>query len=407
MEVDPARRLELTFTWDTSNITIPPSAPIVYHWEVVDSSGNRASSQEELVFYDDIRYEWNILEDENIAVWWHDRPISFGGRVFEIAQEAFVRQQEMFRADPEHQMRIIVYNDFDEFAEWHSYVSEFTGGQAFPTMGVTTQIVSAYSSVEIWLNDVVPHEISHLYFYQATNHPFVDPPAWLNEGMAQLNEFSRDSEAIAFAKRAIARGDLIPLWALSGSFGYQEDDVRLAYAEALSAAVFIDDRFGNERIAKLLAAYKSGLSNDEALVEGLGVTLVELQREWLAWMGVDPDMYPTPTAIATIAWPTPPIYTTPTRNPTKTATPDAVSTPVANVSPSPSPSVEATATLAIAEIATPEPSSPATATQTDNDSLPDEDPEQEKGGFAFCGSFALPLMIAAFLSFRSRTAANS
>ncbi|MGB3715948.1 MAG: hypothetical protein WA996_16095, partial [Candidatus Promineifilaceae bacterium] len=98
VEVEPASRVELTFTWDTSELTTPPSAPIVFHWEVVDSNGNRASSQEELVFYDDVRFKWLILEDENIAVWWHDRPISFGGRVFEIAQEAFLQQQEMFRA---------------------------------------------------------------------------------------------------------------------------------------------------------------------------------------------------------------------------------------------------------------------------------------------------------------------
>jgi hypothetical protein len=407
VELDPASRLDLAFTWDTSDITFPPSAPIVYHWEVLDSSGNRASSEEELVFYDDVRYEWRILQDENIAVWWHDRPISFGGRVFEIAQQALKQQQEMYRADPENQMKIIVYNDFDEFAEWHSYVSEFTGGQAFPTIGVTTQIVSAYNSVESWLNDVIPHEISHLYFYQATNHPFVDPPAWLNEGMAQLNQFSRDSDAIDFAERVIAGGDLLPLWSLTGSFGFQEEDVRLAYAEALSVAVFIEERYGSDGISKLLAAYKSGLSNDEALVVGLGDTLIELQREWLAWMGVDPDMYPTPTAMATLAWPTPPIYTTPTRKPTKTATPNAVITVVAGVSPSPSPSKEATGTLAIAEITTPEPSSPAPVNQADNDSFQIEDPEQDKGGSAFCGSIVLPFMIAAFFYSRSRKAPKS
>ncbi len=407
VEVDPASRVELSFTWDTSDLTTPPSAPIVYHWEVVDSSGNRASSQEELVFYDDVRYEWNVLEDENIAVWWHDRPISFGGQVFEIAQEAFVRQQEMFRVDPEYQMRIIVYNDFDEFAEWHSYVSEFTGGQAFPTIGVTTQIVSAYNSIERWLNDVIPHEISHLYFYQATKHPLVDPPAWLNEGIAQLNEFSRDSDAIDFAQRAIAGGDLLPLWSLSGSFGYQEADVRLAYAESLSAAAFINERYGNDGISKLLAAYKSGISEDEALVAGLGVTLIELQREWLAWMGVDPDMYPTPTAIATVAWPTPPTYTTPTRNPTKTATPVTENTPIANVSPSPSSFMEETETSAVVELATTASSSLPTAPHTDNNSLQGEDSGQEQGGSALCGSIALLLVIVAFFSFRSRISAKS
>ena len=405
VEIDPSDRVELSYTWDTSNITIPPSSPIVYHWEVVDSSGNRISTPEELIFYDDIRYEWSILEDENIAVWWHDRPISFGGKVFEIAQEAFTRQQLMFRAEPEYQIKIIVYNDYEEFAEWHSYISEFVGGQAFPSIGVTTQIVSAYNSVETWLTDVIPHEISHLYFYQATDHPFVDPPAWLNEGLAQLNEFSLNTAALDYAERVIRRGDLFPLWALSGSFGRDEDDVRLAYAESLSAALFLKEQYGSDGISKLLAAYKSGLSDDEALKKGLGLTINELQREWLAWMGVDPDMYPTPTATAALIWPTAPSYTYPTKNP-PTTTPEAENTPVRQASTTPSPTMEATEIPVIVEVATQIPSIPAQTTQTAGDDLQNEDSEEDGGGFGFCGSIAFPIMLAAFFSIRALVPAH-
>jgi hypothetical protein len=401
VEIEPANQVELSYTWDTNDITIPPSTPIVYHWEVVDTLGNRSSSEEETIYYDDVRYAWNILENENIAVWWHDRSSSFGDDVFEIAQEAFNEQQKMFRSDPEYQIRIITYNSFEEFAEWHSFVSEFTGGQAFPSIGVTTQIVSAYSSVDRWLSDVVPHEISHLYFYQATYHPSTNPPAWLNEGLAQLNQSAVDTRAIELAQSEIAWGNLLPLWSLSGSFGYDETDVLLAYAESLSAAVFISERYGNEGISKLLAAYKSGLSDDAALVKGLGVTLFELQREWLAWMGVDPDMYPTPTAEPTIAWPTPPSYSTATRlAPTRTATSEPVSTH--GITTPPAPSAEKTIEQTIVEIPVTSPPDPREATPEISESPPVENPAEGQGGSPICGLAAIPLLLAAFATFKLR-----
>ena len=200
VEVDPANRVLLSYTWDTSNRTIPPSTPIVYHWEVMDSAGNRAATPEEIFYFDDTRFDWQILENENIAVWWHHRTESFGERVFEIAQKAIQQQRVMFGADPEQQIKVIIYNDFDEFEEWHSFIGEWVGGQAFPSIGVTTQIVSAYSSIDRWLNDVIPHEISHLYFFQSTDHAYVVPPAWLNEGIAQINEFPPNSLSVEFAE---------------------------------------------------------------------------------------------------------------------------------------------------------------------------------------------------------------
>jgi hypothetical protein len=406
VDVEPAGRVELSFLWDTSNNTTPPSAPIVYRWEVTDSNGNKFSSPEELVYYDDVRFDWQILENENIAVWWHDRPLSFGEGVFQIAQEAFEEQRELFQTLPEYQIRIIVYNNFEEFAEWHSYVSEFTGGQAFPSMAVTTQIVSAYNSVDLWLTDVIPHEISHLYFHQATYHPFVEVPAWLNEGIAQLNEFTLQTSAIEYAEIAIQNGDLLPLWSLSGSFGYREDQVRLAYAESLSVAAFINERYGSDGISKLMASYKSGLSGDEALVNGLGVTLIELQDEWLEWMGVDPALYPAPTAFPTVAWPTPPTWTTPTRLATHTPVPPATNTPA----PSATGMVEATGP----KTSTPEDTSISDLAESENIVLTPSaagDPatpgaggtdttDARTGGLAICGFYAFPLLLAAFLSYR-------
>jgi hypothetical protein len=344
LSLDPAKKVSLSFTWDTSNITVPPSTPVYYFWEVTDSSGNMVRSEKALVYYDDIRFDWQIEEDENIAVWWHDRPLEFGNRVFAIAQRAFSEQYVLFQADLDFQIRIIIYNEFDEFAAWHSFINEFIGGQAFPGLGITTQIVSAYSSEEVWLNDVIPHEISHLYLFQASYHPLADIPAWLNEGVAQYNEFTSNDFALSHAQDAIEGGQLLPLWSLSGSFGNDEDDVRLAYAESLSAVIFLVEAYGEHGLANLLAAYKSGLSGDKALQSTFGRTLIEFQQDWLAWLGIPDDMYPTPTPRPTLSIPTAPSMMVPptklsadhSTSPTPTLQSTAV-TPTTPSSPTPTP----------------------------------------------------------------------
>jgi hypothetical protein len=295
---------------------------------VSDTAGNRGRSEETLVRYDDSRYEWRVLEDEHIAVWWHDRPDAFGQRVYDIAQRAFTKQQALFGVAPDHQIRILIYNDFDEFAGWHSHLDEFVGGQAFPNLGITTQIVSAYASEERWLNDVIPHEISHLYLYQASYNPLSSVPAWLNEGLAQYNEFSDDdSGVLRSTQERISAGGLLPLWSLSGSFGYDEDQFRFAYDEAYSAVTYMVEAYGEEGLISLLTAYREGLNLDEAFVAAFSRNLDEFELDWLSWLGIPLELYPTRTPKPELVWPTaPPMAVTPTRRATDTPEPSPVAT---------------------------------------------------------------------------------
>ncbi|MDH5508421.1 MAG: peptidase MA family metallohydrolase [Anaerolineae bacterium] len=311
VEFEPGAKVELSFTYITRKITIPPSSLINYYWEASDSAGNLLRSEEYQVFYDDLRFDWNILEDENLAVWWHDRPQDFGETVYTIAQQAFAEQHDVFQAELDFQIRIIIYNNFDEFATWHTYVDEFVGGEAYSDDGLTVQIVPESTSYEHWLNDVIPHEISHLYFYQVTYNPMVEVPHWLNEGVAQYNENTDNSESLRNAKVVIGNGGLIPLWSLTGGFGYDETKFRFAYDEAISATVYIVETYGEEGLAKLMAAYKNGKSGDAAFEHAFGRNILEFQEDWLVWMGVSPSMYPTPTAQPALVWPTAPSYSTP------------------------------------------------------------------------------------------------
>ena len=329
-EFDPADRVNLSYVWDTSAGTVPGAA-VIYYWEVTDAAGNVARSDEQLVRYEDTRFDWHVQENEAIAVWWHDRPDSFGRRVFEIASEAVAVQHDLYQADLDFQIRILIYNDFEEFAAWNGVVSEFVGGQAFVNQGVTAQIVSAYGSQEQWLNNVVPHEVSHLYFAQVTFNRRSTPPTWLDEGVAQFNEFGNQRGALRQTEQAAEQGDLLSLSKLEHGFGFSnEARTRLAYAEAVSAVTYLVETYGEDGLAALLAAYKDGQTTAEAFVSALGLTPGEFEAGWSVWLGLEPGAYVTPTP-----WPLPTFRPSPT--------PFGVGTAVATPAPS-SPATSATAT---------------------------------------------------------------
>lgn len=384
IEMEPGNQVELSYTWDTSAGTIPGAA-VIYYWEVMDAAGNQVQSPEQMVRYEDTRYDWQILENEDIAVWWHDRQASFGEDVFEIAAEAVEKQRELFQADLDFQMRIIIYNDFAEFAEWNGVVSEFIGGQAFPDQGITAQIVSAYGSQSSWLNDVVPHEISHLYFEQVTFHRRSNPPTWLNEGVAQYNEFGSQRGALRDVETAAHQGDLIPLSSLEVGFGYfNEARARLAYAEAVSAVTYLVEAYGEAGLAALLAAYRAGLVTGEAFPAALGVTPGEFEAGWTVWLGLEAGEFVTNTP-----WPLPTFPPSPTPFVMGTNVPTTI-VPTTAVPATPEPTKPATAT-AVAQLQ-PTPEHTAVATVSPMPTGPSQFPFAENQVFlAAMGGCALLL----------------
>ncbi len=294
--VEPDYALDLRFDL-TALGSNPPGITVTSFWEVTLADGSQSSSLEVISVYDDPYYDWETLEDEQIAVRWHDRPQALGEQVFDIARMAVKSQSELFGAKLDDQMRIVIYNSYEEFTAWNQKAGKNIGGQAFPELGITVQIVPDTASQNWWLYEVVPHEISHLYFYQVTHHPGSEPPLWLNEGVAQYNEFIEHGQELSETEEIIWNGDLTPLDDLSVYFSFNNDEeqMKLAYAESVSAVTYLVETYGTEGLSALLAAYKSGQSSADAFPAALGVTTKEFEAGWLAWIGAPPELYPSPS----------------------------------------------------------------------------------------------------------------
>jgi len=302
LEIEPSQQVDLEFVWDTAGTAALPWSYLVYYWDVVDTEGNHYKSEEMSFRYDDTRFNWNSLESENVGIWWHDKPDAFGQAVFQIATRAIRDQRDVFGVKLDYPVRVVIYNNFDEYAEWRGVANEWVGGETFSNFGVTVQIVENSSPEQSWLQDVVPHEISHLYFAQAVHNPKVSVPHWLNEGVAQYNEYTSYTGALNTARNAARNGDLISLTLLANGFGSHDvDRVYLSYAESLSAVKYMADTYGPESIGNLLRAYQAGNKTNEAFQIALGIDSNEFELGWARSLGA-PDDYvvPTPRSLPTL-----------------------------------------------------------------------------------------------------------
>jgi hypothetical protein len=337
LELYPGKRAQVAITFEFEAWEVIPGLPMLVSWEALDESGRRDRSEETLVRFEDTRFDWQVIEDEAISVWWHGHPHEFGSQIFEVATTEVANQAELFQTTLKSPIRIMVYNTLDEFRVICSHGDDTMGGKAFPEYGVTAQVLPITPYLWLWMSEVIPHEISHLYFGQETTSVLGEyPPTWLDEGIAQVNEPIDHAYLADLVQTAAQESDLIPLTDLAeGFYPYHGERLDLAYAESFSAVQYLMEAHSPETLTYLFPFYRSGWSTDYAFTSVLGYDLGEFQQRWLHWLGTSMTFSPTPT-------PTPEEIQKPTLAPSFTATesslsPTSISTRSSSMQATPTP----------------------------------------------------------------------
>jgi hypothetical protein len=326
VEFEPDTEVRASYTWDTSQITVAPSTPIFFYWEVEDDQGNQVTTAEELVYYDDLRFPWMEISDPEVIVRWYDGPDEFGRFIYDAARDSLTMMEEQTNETLDFPIFVLVYANQEDFASWHFFVDDWVGGQAFTPLGITTQIIPPYASPD-WILDVIPHEIAHLFYYQVMASPLASWPSWLSEGLAQYYEASDPAPALARVESAAREGSLLPLISLTGGFGRDSEQVGLSYDQSRSVVIFILETWGEEGLQNLIDVFRKGENPRPAIESALGLTWEEFEASWITWMGVPATPEPSPVPTETLVYPTAPSgWPTPTKSIKATATPDEIMT---------------------------------------------------------------------------------
>jgi hypothetical protein len=266
---------------------VPPFATIIYWWELYDAAGRHKVSEKLEHYYADNRYDWNRIETQregvNWSIYWVQGDVSFGQTALNIAVKSLNDIERELKSDRPSQIRIFIYpSEKDLRSALNLAGYEWAGGQARPELGAILIGIPNDLTAPSQMQRAIPHELTHLLVYEATDHLLDGVPPWLNEGLATLNERLPDPDYPVLVEQAMNQGRLIPLEALCAPFPQDESTARLSYAQSASVVEYLRQTYGSQVIRDLLAVYADNANCEAGVIRVLGTNLKGLDSAWQA-----------------------------------------------------------------------------------------------------------------------------
>jgi hypothetical protein len=276
--------VEAVYVLEPGRRSIAAFAPVEYWWEIKDDQGHSLITDKLTFTHADNRYPWQSLADDLVRAHWVEGDGAFGQRALDIAADAVTRinRDLQLTALPEH-IDLYIYPDPGAAREALRLTHQtWAEGHANPQFGIIIATIAPDSLDDtIQMEREIPHELAHILIYQAVGVNYAWVPGWLNEGLATFYQVRPDPEAPGLLAQARDRNALLSFESLCGGFPADVAEAQLAYVQSESFVRYIRDSRGASGLNKLLSAYADGSACAAGVQSALGLTLAELENEWL------------------------------------------------------------------------------------------------------------------------------
>lgn len=134
------------------------------------------------------------------------------------------------------------------------------------------------------LDDVLTHELCHIYLADALGARLDAVPLWMNEAIAK--RISGDwTEADTIVMRdAVLGGKLLDFRDIERRFPAHHRSSSIAYAQSATLLEFAEQKAGPGVAPAYVDAIRQGQTHEEALALAAGMPLDQLEEEWLAYL---------------------------------------------------------------------------------------------------------------------------
>ncbi len=280
---------------DSAATYTPPGSLIEYSYEVRDSAGRVLRTEDQEFLYMDESLEWESIGDDDgiVTVYYYGDFVEKRAQtVLDAALETMDKMGDVLGITPSEPIRIVSYSNYRDMARGLPFRSQAvredlqTEGMAFPDKRVIVALAS-----EANVTGVVSHEFTHILVAEASGQGYAAVPAWLNEGLAEYGNIDQTPQYDLALRYAIFTRRLKPLWYLQ-TLGGDPEEIIIGYGHGKSVVEYLAARYGEEKLAELMAAFRTSLSADEALRRTYGFDQYGLDSEWREALGLDP--FPPP-----------------------------------------------------------------------------------------------------------------
>jgi hypothetical protein len=273
---------ESLYRYEVNTGLIRPFARVFFWYRVALVDGGVFASPRYFFQYDDNRYPWQILEDDQIRVHWYAGEPDFGQQAFDAAHIGLQSLENLVPVDPGLlPVDLFVYatgQDIEDTLRLGGY--DWNTGHVNPELGVVLVAVSPDENASSGLSSQIPHELTHVVLYRMKGSASAGLPVWLSEGIASLAE---NSAVTSMSQELIAANEndmLLSMEELCASFPADAANAALAYAQAASFTQYLREQYGPGGLQSLIDSYAQGRTCEEGARHALNQPLSQLDRHW-------------------------------------------------------------------------------------------------------------------------------
>ena len=265
----------------------PPGSKLVYQWFVQDSAGQLTAGPLQEIVYQDNRYQWKEIETEHFITYHYKSPRE-AELISQVAETHWERITTHIGYTLPEKTRIYVYADqFDYLEVGDDSLRAWAGGSAYTADNL---FILPASSDKAWLNQLVPHEFTHIVLDGKLGQYESSAPLWLSEGMSMFEEESPQAAAdyMSQVARALADDYLVPLSELTDFYFRDDDEVALMYAQCFTVVKYLYDTYGQAKLSQYIDLLAQGTTDAEAMEKVYNLTPEAFEAGWLAFIGQQP-----------------------------------------------------------------------------------------------------------------------
>jgi len=283
LDFEPAKQVEAEWRWDMRKTGgLPPGSRVIYWWTVENANGRRVETPPEEIEFNDDRYDWRRLTEDDVVMFWYQGDESFARELMTAAHGALDRLEEDTGAALEEGVQMYIYADSADLQGAMIFPQEWTGGVAYSRYG---KLAIGIAPDELdWGTRTIAHELTHLVVHQVTLNPYGDIPTWLDEGLAMHNEGEPEAAFVSILERAVEDGGLISVRSLASPFSAETRQSLLSYAQSDSIVGYLIDEHGQDAMLELLNIFAEGSGYDDALKQVYGFDTDGLNARWVDWV---------------------------------------------------------------------------------------------------------------------------
>jgi len=281
-------RKEYYFNTTAGNSYIPPGSLIEYYFEIFDADNKSIKTDPVVSRVLDSRFEWDSVKSDNIEVFFHGPVRKRALRILKSAEDLNALMKDILTSSKFNNIVVTMYNNnaemFDAIVHKSSKQSRelITEGQAFDRENVVLVQGAGRRSI-----GTATHELTHVLVARASKGSLLGVPLWLNEGLAEYGNLDSGQSYDRFLEWAIDTERLMPFTSLN-RFPGEPSLTIVAYGQSKSFVDFIINKYGADKIQKILDQLSEGKRIDGALESVLGLDLIELDNLWRKKIGAKP-----------------------------------------------------------------------------------------------------------------------